>query len=135
MCPKAVDISKRGTQGLRSPMLRGQNELSTQKVNGHEHRMVRFLIHAPDATEVYLAGDFNNWDCHSLGLKRREMGFWITQIKLPPGSYKYKFYVNGKLINRISGAVQVEKIWVQDIAAAKLIPNPFGSADCLLMVK
>lgn len=135
MCPKVVDIKTRRTQGLGGPMLRGQNKLSTQKEDGHDHRMVRFLIHAPDATEVYLAGNFNNWDCHSLGLKRRERGFWITEIKLSPGSYKYKFNINGKLINRISGAVQVEKIWVQDIAAAKLIPNPFGSADCFLMVK
>jgi hypothetical protein len=96
---------------------------------------VKFLIHAPDATEVYLAGDFNGWDFRSLGLTRRERGFWITEIKLLPGSYKYTFHINGQLVNRISGAVQVEKIWIQDIAAAKLIPNTFGSEDCLLMVK
>lgn len=109
-------------------------ESGGQKEIGCYKKTVRFLIHAPDAEEVHLAGDFNSWNPHALSLRRKERGFWEAVIKLPPGHHKYKFFIDGEWVYRIPGAVQIEDTCVQDIPAAQVLPNPFGSMDCLLVV-
>ena len=121
--------SKRTTPD-ENDKLGGQKEIRRYK----NKKTVRFLIHAPDAEKVHLAGDFNSWNPHGLSLRRKERGFWEAVIKLPPGHYKYKFFIDGEWVYRVPGAVQIEKTCVQDIPAAQVLLNPFGSMDCLLVV-
>ena len=58
-------------------------------------RRIRFSIVAPQATNVAVAGDFNQWDasCHSL--RKKDNGQWEKTLTLPPGAYQYKFVVDG----------------------------------------
>jgi len=54
-----------------------------------------FLINAPDAEEVFLLGDFNNWDPVKHPMKKEKSAVWKKGIMVSPGRYEYKFLVNG----------------------------------------
>ncbi len=47
-----------------------------------------------DATQIYLTGDFNNWNMFGLPLYRTDSG-WEVKIDLPPGKYYYKYIIDG----------------------------------------
>jgi 1,4-alpha-glucan branching enzyme len=82
---------------------------------------VEFTLHAPEAKEVYLAGEFNHWNNQSLPMKKDKAGVWKTEIKLLPGRYEYKFFA--------------DLAWVEDIPGAELIPNPFGTQNLVISIK
>ena len=52
----------------------------------------------PDAKSVVLSGSFNNWNEKAYQMQRLN-GEWIFHLNLSPGKYKYKFIVDGVLIN------------------------------------
>ncbi len=53
-----------------------------------------FAYVAPDAKSVSLVGEFNNWDANANPMQN-ENGTWKLTLPLAPGTYQYKFYVNG----------------------------------------
>jgi 1,4-alpha-glucan branching enzyme len=57
---------------------------------------VAFEYFDPSATIVTLVGDFNQWDPKARPLKRDAGGLWKVTIRLEPGTYPYKFVVNGE---------------------------------------
>jgi len=57
---------------------------------------VNFICFAPDAQQVFLMGDFNDWDPSSHPMKRQPDGAWLMQIPLPHGHHHYRFLVDGK---------------------------------------
>jgi hypothetical protein len=58
-------------------------------------RAVSFRLLAPAAQAVYLGGTFNDFDARKNPLARRPDGVWETTLDLAPGSYHYKFKVDG----------------------------------------
>jgi 1,4-alpha-glucan branching enzyme len=70
-------------------------------------------------TEVYVAGDFNEWNPRSHRMNKRE-GFFQRRLKLSPGTHEYKFIVDGE--------------WRTDPAAAEQRPNHFGSMNSVIRV-
>lgn len=73
-----------------------------------------FQLAAPDATSVSVAGDFNNWDPQATPLKRDKQGVWKVALKLEPGSYQYKFLVDGNE-------------WKEDPENPNRVSTPFGT--------
>ncbi|HUK82741.1 MAG TPA: protein kinase [Verrucomicrobiae bacterium] len=61
-------------------------------------RKVEFSIKAPGATQVFLAGQFNNWDSTATPMRKETNGEWIATMQLPPGKHQYKYVVDGKWI-------------------------------------
>ncbi len=61
-----------------------------------------FSIVAPDAKQVFVAGEMTDWDDHKVPLERDATGTWHATLELEPGEYIYKFVVDGR--------------WVQDPA-------------------
>jgi 1,4-alpha-glucan branching enzyme len=57
---------------------------------------VNFVCVAPQARQVMLAGDFNDWDPEALPLKRQPDGSWTAQVTLGHGHHHYRFLVDGK---------------------------------------
>ena len=57
-----------------------------------------FWHRAPEAGEVCLAGDFNNFSPYNLPLSKEERGIWKISITIPPGWHIYRFVVDGKWI-------------------------------------
>ena len=84
-------------------------------------KKVPFEFAAPDAREVYLAGDFNNWDTSASLMKKDKKGVWKATVSLKPGRYEYRFLVDGN--------------WENDPSCAGCVPNEFGSKNCVRIVE
>ena len=84
-------------------------------------RKVQFEFPASEAQEVYLAGDFNNWDPSANLMKKDKKGFWKAILTLKPGSYEYRFLVDGN--------------WQNDPSCCDCVPNEFGSQNCVRIVE
>ena len=48
-----------------------------------------------DATSVAVAGTFNGWSSSANAMTKNSSGVWETTIELDPGSYQYKFVIDG----------------------------------------
>jgi 1,4-alpha-glucan branching enzyme len=83
-------------------------------------REVEVVCEAPDAREVNLAGEFNNWCRDSLPMHRNGDGLWRARVKLGPGEHQYRFIVDGN--------------WQDDPRALAYVPNVFGSQNSVLRV-
>ncbi len=81
---------------------------------------VEFGITAPEAKQVFLAGDFSDWQQKPIELKRQKNGRWKTYVPLDPGTYQYRFLVDGQ--------------WVNDPECTNLTTNPFGDSNCVRVV-
>ena len=82
-------------------------------------RRVYFKLKAPDAEEVLLVGSFNDWDRGARSLKKGKDGLWRTFVSLQPGSYEYRFVVDGR--------------WHSD-PAAQTVANSYGGRNCCVEV-
>lgn len=57
---------------------------------------VRFVLVAPDAHRVTVAGTFNQWDAAATPLVRSgTSGVWTATLSLPAGEHQYAFVVDG----------------------------------------
>ena len=74
---------------------------------------------SPNAKEVYLVGEFNNWNPRADRMTRTKNGFRRT-MQLPPGEYQYKFLVDGQ--------------WHNDPSASRQVPNAFGTTNSVVRV-
>lgn len=81
---------------------------------------IEFTLHAPQACSIFLAGTFNNWKTNSLPLKKGSDGIWRIRIKMAPGRYEYKFFVDGE--------------WSQDISDSEAVANPFGTQNKVISI-
>jgi 1,4-alpha-glucan branching enzyme len=82
---------------------------------------VEFALHAPDVKKVCIAGQFNDWNTKSMPMKKSKDGTWRIKMKLPRGKCEYKYFVDGA--------------WARDISGAGMIPNPFGTSNCVIDVQ
>jgi len=80
---------------------------------------VRFVLAAPNAHEVSVAGTFNQWDPQATPLVRSGAnGVWSATITLPAGQHQYAFVVDGER-------------WVPD-PAAPAVDDGFGRRNSVL---
>lgn len=54
-----------------------------------------FRFYAPQASSVYLIGDFNDWVLDSTLMDRNDQGLWTKQIYLSEGTYEYLYLLDG----------------------------------------
>ena len=84
-------------------------------------KRVAFTITAAADVPVFLAGTFNNWDAESIRLEGKD-GVYAVELDLAPGSYEYKFIVNG--------------FWTMDPDPARdWVPNGLGTLNSVVVVK
>jgi hypothetical protein len=82
---------------------------------------VRFVLHAPHARHVAVAGTFNQWDRDAAPLVRAGAGgVWTTTLALPVGQHQYAFVVDGER-------------WVAD-PAAQAMDDGFGRRNSTIAV-
>jgi hypothetical protein len=80
---------------------------------------VRFVLVAPDAQRVSVAGSFNQWDPLATPLVRSGSGdLWTATLTLPAGQHQYAFVVDGDR-------------WVPD-PAAPAVDDGFGRRNSVL---
>jgi 1,4-alpha-glucan branching enzyme len=73
---------------------------------------VEFRFFRPDAQQVHLTGDFNEWDHAQTPMARDGEGYWQVHLALPPGEFKFRYYADGQ--------------WFTDFAAFGVEPGPYG---------
>ena len=83
-----------------------------------KRKKVTFSINSTGAKEVILMGDFNNWNPKKHLMKQDGNGVWNKAVILPPGSYEYKFLVDGQ--------------WKEDPKNDQTRLNCFGSYNNIL---
>jgi 1,4-alpha-glucan branching enzyme len=75
---------------------------------------------AEGAEEVYLVGDFNNWEETKTPMERKRGGRFTITLDLDLGrEYRYRYLVNGKE-------------WHNDWEADKYVANPFSGDDSVV---
>jgi 1,4-alpha-glucan branching enzyme len=79
-----------------------------------------FSFSAPDALSVSLVGDFTNWKKQPISMKKDGTGIWKASVSLDPGTYHYRFLVNGE--------------WRDDPECTLRVPNPYGGEDAVRSV-
>lgn len=85
---------------------------------------VKFIAPKPiteKGKKVFLAGEFNDWDCHVTELKKQKNGDYATTMDLQPGEYAYRFVVDGE-------------IWENDYTADKYVPSGVCEAENSVVV-
>ena len=86
-----------------------------------EVRIIQFVLAAPAAGRVSVAGDFNDWSPVATPLHRATGGVWVAAIPLAPGRHVYAFIVDGAS-------------WVPDPAAPLAPEDGFGSRNSVIVV-
>jgi hypothetical protein len=82
---------------------------------------VKFVLYAPGAHEVSVAGTFNAWDTHATPLAHAGApGVWAATLSLPAGQHLYAFVVDGRR-------------WVADPTAPG-VDDGFGRRNSILAV-
>ena len=84
-------------------------------------KRVNFTMVAPEARNIFLAGNFNNWDMNSHPLKKGAKGIWKASASLMPGVYEYRFLVDGE--------------WQNDPNCTVCVPDSYGSENCVLTLE
>jgi enterochelin esterase-like enzyme len=56
----------------------------------------QFSFHAPEAKQVYLAGEMTDWGYEKIPMNKDTNGVWRTSVDLPPGQWLYKFVADGE---------------------------------------
>ena len=60
---------------------------------------VGFSLAAPEARQVFLAGEMTDWDQGKRAMTRGTDGVWRLQLDLAPGQWLYKFVVDGRWVH------------------------------------
>lgn len=81
---------------------------------------IEFTLMAPDAEEVYLVGDFNDWDGQKYRMRKFKNGLCKKSVKLKPGRYEYCFVVDGH--------------WWTDPQNDNRCANPYGSENSVIWI-
>lgn len=80
-----------------------------------------FVLMVPDADEVYLVGDFNDWDGTDYRMRKFKDGSCKKKVKLSPGRYEYRFMVDGN--------------WWTDPQNPNRQVNPFGTENSVITIR
>ena len=85
-----------------------------------EEQEIILTFFAPEAREVNVAGNFNNWRPDATPLKNTGDKEWVVRLMLRSGQYEYRFVVDGR--------------WSEDPGASQRVANPYGDFNSVLVV-
>ncbi|PIP21309.1 MAG: hypothetical protein COX40_00085 [Candidatus Omnitrophica bacterium CG23_combo_of_CG06-09_8_20_14_all_40_11] len=116
------EIITRELTPLGSPDLEEKmEEILTQELPKlNKFTEVVFSVFAPEAKEVYVAGDFNGWQLDDKNRMINQNGTWSRKMNLGSGRYHYRFVIDGR--------------WTEDFNNPKREMNPFGQLNSLLEI-
>jgi hypothetical protein len=82
---------------------------------------VQFLLEAPSARSVAVAGDFNGWSADLVLTDPDGDGVWTGRVALEPGVHQYMFVIDGSQ-------------WMSDPRADRYVDDGFGNRNALLVI-
>jgi 1,4-alpha-glucan branching enzyme len=95
-------------------------QVMTVVANMKTTEVLFILTGHPDAKQVYLTGDFNQWDPKKHRMSKYRDGSFRARLSLVPGTYQYKFVADG--------------IWLNDPESQAQAKNGFGTVNSLVRV-
>jgi Glycogen recognition site of AMP-activated protein kinase len=98
----------------------GARKSSSHSHSPPEFKKIEFFLEARFAQSVKLAADFTDWEKFPLDMVKSRDDVWSILIPLAPGSYSYRFIVDG--------------VWCDDPHSALQEPNPFGTTNAVVKV-
>lgn len=114
----ATKAKTTGKKVKKTPAKKGASRTKKASIPSTE-----FILYAPNVNEVYLAGDFNNWqpDAKNYRLRKFKGDIWKKVLKLKPGRYEYQFVVDGQ--------------WWCDPENDQRATNPYCTENSVIEVK
>jgi 1,4-alpha-glucan branching enzyme len=94
--------------------------VSSERLAAAGQQSVRFELFDRNAREAFLVGTFNDWQPGLTPLINPGDGNWAAELKLKPGTYEYRFIVDGR--------------WTEDLKSSRFATNPFGGVNSVLEV-
>lgn len=82
---------------------------------------VQFMLEAPGASSVAVAGDFNGWSPALVLTDPDGDGTWTGRLPLEPGVHEYMFVIDGSQ-------------WITDPEAERYTDDGFGNRNAVLVV-
>jgi 1,4-alpha-glucan branching enzyme len=114
--PDDIAYTSAVVTGMEMP---GTLDRSTGKA---EKQDVTLELDWPDARTVHAAGQFNEWGADDIELEKGDDGIWRVTLNLEPGTYTYKFIIDGR-------------DWIPDPANPDQVPDPYGGHNSVLTVE
>lgn len=101
-----ITVTDDGSVAGETPAANPETTPAPAAAAGSENKgwqSVTFHFTAPDASTVYLAGDFNTWGENKEGvisdpkyaMTKGDGGVWQMELTMSPGKHSYKFVVDG----------------------------------------
>jgi 1,4-alpha-glucan branching enzyme len=82
---------------------------------------VVFTFKSDKAAEVQLAGDFNNWvPDKDVETRQAPNGTWEKIVRLGPGVYQYRYFIDGD--------------WVPDPSNPRSVEGPAGGINSVIII-
>ena len=107
--------------GIAKLMATKKTTIRNQAAKPAKQPKQKFTINAPAALRVLLAGDFTQWQANAIPMKKGTDGFWHAEVELAPGTYHYRFLVDGD--------------WQNDPECTLHVPNPFGTSNSVREIR
>jgi hypothetical protein len=82
---------------------------------------VQFMLEAPSAQSVAVAGDFNSWSPELALTDTDGDGVWTGRVALKPGVHQYMFVIDGSQ-------------WLTDPGAGRYVDDGFGNRNAVLVI-
>lgn len=82
---------------------------------------VQFMLQAPSARSVAVAGDFNSWVPELALTDPDGDGIWTGRVALKPGVHQYMFVIDGSQ-------------WLTDPEAGRYVDDGFGNRNAVLVI-
>ena len=112
-----------GVPRTRRAVVIGDSVASVASAIRDTLRIVQFMLTAPAASRVALAGDFNGWDPRGIEMTRDVRdGRWAVTLALAPGRHTYAYVVD-------------DTQWVRDPAGTPAEPNELTPPRSVLVVE
>ena len=92
-----------------------------EKKNAAKRKRIEFVLELPQAEQVILMGDFNQWNPKTHPMRRDENGVWRKTVMLYPGRYEYRFCADGE--------------WISDPGNEEVCRNCFGTENNVIEIK
>jgi len=113
----ALEVQAQGPPALAETRLETSQEPTTS-------RQIEVCFRDDDASDVRIAGDFNGWvpdkGVRSLIETAGSTRVWTKVLQLPPGTYEYRFVVDGE--------------WQEDPENPKTVTSAAGRSHSVLVV-
>ncbi len=121
VAPRPIDeavVSTRSESELHEDISRKLESIYGVRQDGD---VAIFRSRFPEASEIQIAGDFNDWMPHTTPMRRLADGDFEARLKLPRGRYRYRLVVDGR--------------WSHDVYNPTIETNEYGELNSVVEIK